>query len=245
MINKIKFWKEWKNKTDLEKSAIKSLKAGKKIILDNLPKEEIVSIYIKGSFPRREMNGKSDVDIVVILKTIKYLQKINKLEKKYKQEYQPEIQFIVYSLWELKTGKKLKNKGKNKASTSRVVKHLNNYYLIYGKALEEEKLFYRSDEKDLDLMIKVFKEKFLMDYQEKRFGFSEIIKQVFWLVENEEKTKGNNPPHNWKKLAESIEDNDNIIHDALELRLNPTKDKKIRRNFIIKLKKYLKVLEKN
>ncbi len=59
---KQEFYQDWKRKTRLEESAIKSLKEGRKIILNNLPKEQIVAIYAKGSFPRREMNKNSDVD---------------------------------------------------------------------------------------------------------------------------------------------------------------------------------------
>ena len=53
MKNK-QFWKNWKNLTKLEKSAIKSIKTGKRIIFKNIPKKEIKSIYLKGSFIRRE-----------------------------------------------------------------------------------------------------------------------------------------------------------------------------------------------
>ena len=78
---KNEFWKDWKRITKLEEAAIKSLKTARKIILDNLPKEQIVAIYAKGSFVRREMNKKSDVDTITILKERRYLKKLQKLEK--------------------------------------------------------------------------------------------------------------------------------------------------------------------
>jgi predicted nucleotidyltransferase len=70
-VSKCEFWKDWKKKTKLEKSAIESLKIAKKIILSEIPKEKIVAIYVKGSFVRREMDEKSDVDTAIILKESK------------------------------------------------------------------------------------------------------------------------------------------------------------------------------
>ena len=55
------FWDSWKRKTKQEERAIAALKKVKKLIIENL-KDEIIAIYVKGSFIRREMNAKSDVD---------------------------------------------------------------------------------------------------------------------------------------------------------------------------------------
>ena len=98
MVN-YEFWKDWKRKTKLEESAIKSIKIARKIILSEIPKEQIVAIYAKGSFVRREMNKKSDVDTVTILKESKYLKNLKKLEEKYRDQYKTKIQFSGYSLW--------------------------------------------------------------------------------------------------------------------------------------------------
>ncbi|MFH1917101.1 MAG: hypothetical protein ABIJ21_07610 [Nanoarchaeota archaeon] len=65
------FWTAWKNMSPLEKKGIHSLQAAKRIILKHIPKDEIIAIYAKGSFVRREMTDKSDVDTVTILKTLK------------------------------------------------------------------------------------------------------------------------------------------------------------------------------
>lgn len=237
------FWKDWKRKTKLEEAAIKSIKSTKRIILKEIPKEEIIAICVKGSFVRREMNKKSDVDTVTILKTREYLPKLKKLEEKYRDEFEPKLQIVGYSLWELKTGKRTKFKGENKASSSRFVKHLNEYRIIYGKTLQSEQFFTRSDKEDLQGMVGAFRKLFLPALERKEFSFSEVAKQVFWLVENEQKLKGKNPPHHWRKLAKSIKDKNHIIHDALRVRLKPTKDKKERAKFIRKLNKYLLELD--
>ena len=238
------FYTLWKRKTKLEERAIKSLKAAKKIILNNILKKEIIAIYAKGSFVRREMNKKSDVDTVTVLKTSKYLPKLKKLEGVYRKKFKPEIQILGYSLWELKTGKRTKWRGKNKLSSSRFVKHLEHYKIIYGKSLEAEQLFRRSDKEDLKGMAGATKKIFLPAFKEKKFGFAEIAKQVFWLVENEQKVRGKNPPHHWKKLDKSIKDKRHIIHLTYKYRLNKPKDKKLRKKFIDKLNKYLKSLER-
>ncbi len=233
------FYNSWKRKTKLEEMGIKSLKSAKKIILDNIPKKEIVAIYVKGSFVRREMNKKSDVDTVTILKTSKYLPKLKKLEGKYRTKFKPQLQIAGYSLWELKTGKKTKSRKKVSASTSRFVKHLPHHELIYGRLLNIKDLHVGDDKKALKGMVGAFRKYFLPGYKNKKMGFSEIAKQVFWLVENEQKARGKNPPHNWKKLVKSIKDKNHIIHDALRFRLKPTKDKRKRNAFIRKLNRYL------
>ncbi|HKL23843.1 MAG TPA: nucleotidyltransferase domain-containing protein, partial [Candidatus Nanoarchaeia archaeon] len=75
-------WKYWKNKTQLEKDAIDSMLKAKDYILKNIPKKEIVSIYVYGSFVRREMTKDSDVDLFVILKSHKYLSFSEKITMK-------------------------------------------------------------------------------------------------------------------------------------------------------------------
>lgn len=238
------FWRDWKRKTKLEKAAIKSLKSGKKIILKNIPKDQIIAIYVKGSFVRREMNKKSDVDTFTILRTSKYLPKLIKLEERYRKEFKPSIQFTGYSILELKSGKRSKSGKKMRASPGRAVKHLKHYKHLYGTLLNPEEFPTKTDKKDLENLIRVFKNLFLPLYKKKKFGFSEISKQVFWLVENEQKFRGKNPPHNWKKLTRSIKDKNHIIHNTLRFRLKPTKDKRTRLKYIQKLEKYLKKLEK-
>jgi len=238
------FWKDWTKKTKLEESAIKSLKLAKKLLFQNISKKEIISVYVKGSFVRREMNRKSDVDIIIILVKSKFLKKLKKLDEKYYSKYKPQIQFSGYSLWELKYNKRSKTGKKFRAAPSRAVQHLEHYGLIYGKMLRKADFHQGPDKGHLRGMLYAFKEIFFPKYKEKKFGFSEIVKQVFWLVENEQIWKGKTPPHNWKKLAKSIRDKNHIIHDTLKFRLKPTNDKKERAKFIIKLNKHLSELNK-
>ena len=243
MVN-YEFWKDWKRKTKLEESAIKSLKTARKIILQNIPKDEVVSIYAKGSFVRRELNKKSDVDTSTIVKHSKWLKKLKQLQKKYRNKYELKLDFTGYSLWELKNNKKAKIGKADRPAPSRAVQHLEHYKLIYGKSLKKEEFYQGDDKKRIKAMINVFRTLFLPGYKEKKFGFSDIIKQTFWLVENEQKARGKNPPHHFGKMAKFIKDDKHIIHDVVKFRKKPTKDKKERSKFIKKLNKYLSDLEK-
>ena len=242
--NRYEFWRGWKRKTELEEAAIKSIKIAKRLILRTIPRNETVSIYAKGSFVRREMNKKSDVDTVTIVKHSRALMKIRWLEKRYREKYKPQIQFTGYSIWELKNNKRTKSGKKLSPSPSRTVTHLDHYKLLYGKNLRKEDFNQGSVIGHLKGLLFAFNNLFIPGYNEGKFGFSEVAKQVFWLVELEQILKGKNPPNNWKRLARSIMDQNHIIHDALRFRLEPTKDKKARERFMVKLQKYLKQLER-
>lgn len=237
-------WKNWKNLTSLERSAIENIKIAKSLILKNVPKFEIVSIYLKGSFIRREMNEESDLDIFVVVKSAKSLGFLKKL-RNIKTFNKPRPQIGGHCLWELKTGKKLKSRdGKLKGSPTRAAIHLPFFKLIYGREIEPNELNFGDDKKRLNGMIRLIKDTLLPMYERGEWDFSNIIKPVFWLVENSERAKGKVPPHSWKNLAKSIKDKDHIIHKTLDLRLHPTKDKRIRKEYIKELKKYIELLEK-
>ena len=237
------FWKNWKNKSKLEITAINSIKKAKNLLLKNIPKKQITSIYIKGSFVRRELTKTSDVDIVPIVKDSRYLKKILKLQKEYSKEIAPS-ELLPHSIREFKENKRFLMAEGPKAHPNLFIKRLKYYNLIYGKPLDVGKFSVRSDEQRFSGLIKAFKELFIPLYNQKKLDFPQIVKQVFWLVDMEERIKGREPPHSWKKLAKSIKNKNHIIHDALKFRLNPTKDKKERDKFIRKLNKYITNLSK-
>lgn len=239
-------WRAWKKKTKREKAAIASLKEGKKIILENIPKKNIIAIYVKGSFIRREMNEKSDVDLLTIVDDNRVINKIEKIEKKYRNEFKPKIQITGLSITELRTGKRYitKNQSRPKAHPSRILKQIDEFILLHGKSLDTKKFKKRTDKKDLMHLVKAFGTMCLPNYLLGKIGFDEIVKQVFWLVELDEKYKGNHPPHGFKKLAKSIKDKDHIVKLALKCRNKKTKDLNDRKQFIEKLRKYLDNLKK-
>lgn len=238
------FWKDWKRKTKLEEAGIKSLKWAKKIILDNIPKSKIIAIYVGGSFVRREMTKKSDVDTWTIITDNKLLKKFDELAEKYRYSCKPPISLSALSLWELEKDKRYLRPTKPRASPSRFIKKIHNYKLIYGKPLKPKKYPIRTDVEDLKDLIGAFHKTFLPLYEQRKFGFAQLLNQVFWLADLEQRVKGKTPPHSWKELAKSIKDKRHIIHEALRFRVKGIKDKKKRARFIILLKKYLNKLEK-
>lgn len=234
------FYQNWKRKTKLEERAIKSLLVAKKLILNNIPKKQIIAIYAFGSFVRREMNEKSDVDIKVILKESHFVRKMDKLENKYKNKFKPDINISSYSLWELKTGKRLKT-NKLKTPSSKFLKRLDDFELIYGKKPNVKEFKLRKDVDDFKGMIWAFKKLFLPGFKKGKFGFQGILKQIFWLTEYELRIQNKKPPHSWKKMAKLLPKN-HIMNEALKLRKLRPKDKKTRKNFIRKIEHHIKKL---
>ena len=222
-----KFWKDWQKITKLEETAIESIKKAKKILLQLVPKDRIMAIYVKGSFVRREMVKKSDVDIVLIVKDLKTKKEIQRLDKERGTFYRPS-ELLPKTVQELK-------------SPNPFIDRLNSYKLIYGKSLKTSEFPFRNKKERLKGLIKAFNNEFLPNYEKGTFGFSELVKQVFWLTDLEEQINGKKVAVSWKELTNSIRFKNHIIHDALKFRLHPTKDKIKRRIFIVKLRKHLEL----
>jgi len=237
------FWRDWNNKTKIEKIAIESLRKAERILFENIPKEKIYAIYVKGSFVRREMNKKSDVDIVPITYDNKTLEKIMKLEETKGYLYKPS-ELLPHSLKEFEQGKRYLKYGSPKGGVDVTLRNLYKYKLIYGQPIDINKYSIRSDLEFLNDHINAFKTVFIPMYKEKKFGFSEIMKQVFFLVEREERIICKETPDSWKALANSIKDEKHIIHDVLKYRLHPTKDLEVRAKLLEKLQQYLRRLSK-
>ncbi|VVB81479.1 Uncharacterised protein [uncultured archaeon] len=224
----IEFWKSWKL-TPLEKSGVKSLKSGLKVVLKKVPK--VVAVYAGGSFVRREMNAKSDVDVWVITSDLRSQKIVEKLSF-------PMVGFSGYALQELKSGKQSAFRSRLMISPMRFVKYLPNFRLIYGKPLG--KFPVRSDVEDLKALISVFRTKFLPLYASGKFSFQSVLKQVFWLADLELKLKGKHPPHSWKAIA-LMTGKDHIACLAWKLRGRHSSDR-VKKLFIARLKKYLEGL---
>ncbi|MDO8517436.1 MAG: nucleotidyltransferase domain-containing protein [Nanoarchaeota archaeon] len=237
------FWNNWKNKTEIEERAIVALKKARQIILKNVPLEELIAIYVKGSFVRRELNEKSDIDTVTILKTNKYRKKIEELDKEYKSKEIPRLEFSSFSLWELENNKHFYTDSKLRASPDRFVIRISCYKLIYGKQLDTSKFKVRNSEESLKDLKNAFYKSFIPLYNQKKFDFQEIIKQVFWLIELEEQRKGKKCKNSWKELDNSIKDKNHLVHESYRLRLNPPKDQNIKEDYIKQLTTYLEELK--
>lgn len=247
------FFDEWKNKTEIERRAIESFRKGLELILQTVPRDELVSVYAKGSFIMREMNEKSDIDFVTVLRSTKYASRLKKLHQEYAHKISPEVQLNpCYSLWELKTGKKRKIAPPNQHPGS-VVNHLDDFKLVYGEHLDKTDFKGRDPEKDMKALARVIYETFIPNVEKKfrgdathdtSMGFSSLLKSVLWLAESELKNKQVSYEYSYAGIDKAVSDPRHIAHDAYRLRQNPTKDEKVRKEFVEKLKKHCEGLLK-
>jgi hypothetical protein len=238
---KYDFWKNWKNKTEIEKKAIKSVEIARYLVVNSIPKDKLVAIYIKGSFTRREMKKGSDVDMVPIVAENKYQGAVFGVNS-------PEIEPVIVvplSLWEFKHNKlwtKSNRKPDLRAKPDRLLKKIKECKLIYGKPLNPKNYPIRDDKTTLKEEIRIIKNGYIPFYEKREIKFESLLKEVFWLVELEQTVFGKKVKHSFDGITKSVDDVNHIIHDAFDLRKNPSKSKE--NKFILKLKKHLEELEK-
>lgn len=238
------FLQEWKNITPLELKGIETLKRGMKLIFENIPQSKIIAIYLKGSFLRREMNARSDIDVSIIINDEKYLGVINELQHKYGNSKELNFGFGGYAIEELKTGK-LSSLGKNmRMGVARFVRFVPSYRLIYGEKLDLRDLYKKTDLQHLQTYIKVFYTLFLPWYEEKKVDFQGLLKQSLWLFELEASVKNNKFKFtSWKELVKCF-NKEHIIYRVLKLRESNEKDINIQNDFVQDLKKYIDKISK-
>ncbi len=243
MIN-YNFWEQWTNKTELEEKAIASVQKARDLVINSVPPKALVAIYIKGSFTRREMNEGSDVDVVPIVCENKYEGNIFGVNC-------PEIDPVVVvplSLEELKANK-LSSEGNYtpdlRAEPDLFLWKLDQYRLIYGKALHPQDFPLRSKEQIVYDEINKIKNGYIPAYRDGTIDFQPLLKEVFWLVEWQQEAQGQNIEHSFKGITKTISDRTHIIYDALQLRENAPITKARERKFISKLERYLNLLERN
>lgn len=237
MIND--FWRNYKNKSEIEKNAVSSINRTIKFLFDNIPKNKIISIYIKGTFVTREMNEKSDVDIVPILKDDKTLKKLQLVRNENKEILKP-AELLPISLTELKNNKNAKHRGPLKGKPDTFLRDLEHYKLVYGIKLNKLDYPMRKADQMFKHEVETIKNQSIPLYKKGEYGFQQLIKQVFWMVHHEKRLLGKNPPRTWKGLNSFVKDKKNIIHRAYYFRMHPTKDKRKRNAFILFLERYLK-----
>ena len=248
------FFDEWKDKTEIEKKAIKSLKMGLELLLETVPRNELVAVYVKGSFLTREMNEKSDVDFVTILRTGKYVKALKELHQQYANHFSPSLQLNpAYTLHELRASKRRKQNPPN-THPSRFVKHITDFKIVYGKELTPTNFRARPDEKDILGSAKFLIKEMIPELEKKQrgkphrqeiAGFSSILKATLWLAESELRYARIPYEFSYSGINNAMKNPHHIVHQAYDLRLHPTKDKITRRRFIEELKQHLqKVLTK-
>lgn len=238
------FLYNWKNLKDLEGNGIQILKEGIDIIFKEIPKENIIAIYLKGSFSRREMNKGSDVDVGVIVNSDFALKKLNELQIEYRESKKLNFEFSGYSITELKTGK-LSDFGKSKRpGPGRFVRLIPSYILIYGEPLDINELSRKSDLEYLRNVIKLFYNLFFPNYEKGDLTFEHFLKQLLWLIELEVSVKNQHFRFStWSDLVNHCEKN-HIINDLVRLRQIERVNLREEKEVIMKSKIYVNQLQK-
>ena len=129
------FWKTWKRTSKLERRAIKGVLAAKRILLQNIPRKKLVALYVKGSFVRREMLPRSDVDMVPIVNDNRYLNRIIAIDKEKRHLYAP-AELLPLSLWEIKHWKRYSHRNEKGPKGAPSIDQFSTYKLIWGKELD-------------------------------------------------------------------------------------------------------------
>lgn len=224
----MEFWNKWKL-TALEKKAIISIKKAIKILFKEIPSDKIYAIYIKGSFVRRELIPKSDVDIVPITYTSKDAKKITKLQELKGNTFAP-AELLPHSLEEFETGKKIS--GMTRPDV--LLRELHTYKKIYGKNIDVSLYAMRSDEEFFKDFLNAFHKKFIPMYKQKKMSFWNLSKQMIHLAEKEERFLGREPPCTWKSFARRKA----IVRKMYEYRTHRKNEQELYQDVLKYLKKY-------
>ncbi len=236
------FWDEWENKTEIEERAINLVKRARELVIQVVPKNVLVAIYIKGSFIRREMKEGSDVDMVPIVTEDKYQGAVFSVNR---PEIDP-VMVVPLSIRELQKNQ-LSTKSDHtldlRAEPDLFLKKLLECRLVYGTPLNPKEFPIREEKEILKAAIKKIKEGYIPAHKAGRIGFKPLLKEVFWLVELEQSIRGKNVTHSFAGIVKSVGKKQHIIHRAFAFRKDPDKSKAEKKAFIQLLKKHLDALE--
>ncbi|PJC01385.1 MAG: hypothetical protein CO073_03685 [Candidatus Komeilibacteria bacterium CG_4_9_14_0_8_um_filter_36_9] len=238
--NNYDFWSEWSDITEIEQRAIESVQKARELIINSVPAETLVAIYIKGSFVRREMKQGSDIDIVPIVNDDKYQKDIFLINT---QNIDPAI-VVPLSLSEFKNNKlhtKSEFQPDLRAKPDRLLKKLDQCRLIYGDPLTIEDYPIRTDPEVLRDEINTMQKGYIPLYQKGKIFFEPLLKEVFWLTEVELNIAGIEVQHSFFDIANAVKDPSHIIHEAYQFRKNTKREGQA--EFIENLLNYLKKYE--
>lgn len=239
MKNNYDFWKNWKDKTPIEKEAIKSVEKARDLIIKSIPEKELVAIYIKGSFARKEMKKGSDVDVVPIVTKNRYEGDIFEVNS---FDVYPSI-VVPLSLWELKHNK-LNTKSDHqvdlRAKPDILLRKLSDCRLIYGTPLNPKEFKIRTNAQVLKDEIEVLKKGYIPYFEEGEIPFEPLLKEVFWLTEIELINSGKRFQSSFEGIKKAVENKSHIVHLAYKLRKKKTITKFDERAFVRLLMEYLK-----
>ncbi len=175
------------------------------------------------------MNKKSDVDIVPILRDNRTLKKLQSVRNENKEMLRP-AELLPISLTELKHNKNAKHRGPLRGRPDTFLRDLEHYELIYGKKLSKSDYPSRNSDKMFSDEIKTLIYQTIPLHKKGKYGFLQLIKQVFWICFHEQKKLGKSLPRTWKGLNKFVDDKNHksIKQVTLECILQKTKEKEER-----------------
>ncbi len=229
------FWESWENITPIESKAIEAVKHARDLIIATVPKENLIAIYIKGSFVRREMKEGSDVDMVPIVRNNEDEDAVFALNG---SAIEP-VAAIPLSLWEFEHNQLATPTDIQpdlRAKPDRMLAKLNECQIIYGTPLNPAEFPQRDLEQTIQDEIKVILNGYIPAWENKQIDFKTLIKEFFWLVSMQQENRGELPTHSFEQIA-ARESSDHLIQTALKYRKENFIDNESL--FVDELKKYL------
>jgi len=205
-------------------------------VIKAVPKDQLVAIYIKGSFVRREMKSGSDVDMVPIVLSDQYQADVFGVNG---PDLYP-VCTVPLSIGELEDNKlhtKFDMPVDLRAKPDRMLKMLEECRLVYGKPLNPLEFPIRSNEDVYRDEVEVIKNGYIPYFEAEKIDFDPLLKEFFWLVEGELELKGIKPRHSFAEITKSVKDPNHLIHEAWNLKQQRTKKDELK--FVAKLRAYL------
>jgi hypothetical protein len=231
------FWDKWPNITAIEKRAITATTKARSKVISSTPSGELVAIYIKGSFIRREMNDQSDVDMVPIVKHTAAEGKVFSVND---DDIYP-VMVVPLSIEELKRNELMTKSGQSidlRAKPDRFLRMINECRLIFGEPLAPSDYPIRSDLQSYRDEVEIIKNGYIPLFLDGQIDFSPLLKEFFWMTEMELAVQGIKTPHTFTGIATGAP-KDHLIHEALRLRQNDHLNKATEKTFVNKLLEYI------
>ena len=231
------FWTSWSNINPTEQKAINATIKARKLVVQSVPAETLVAVYIKGSFPRREMNSRSDVDMVPIVTKTKFegsIFGVNRLE------ISP-VMVVPLSIEEFRTNSLATKSDQSfdlRAKPDRFLRTIDRYQLIYGTPLDPSGYPIRSDLEAYHDDVDIIKNGYLPLFLKGEISFGPLLKKFFWMTEMELAGQGIVVPHTFTGIAGGA-NKSHLIQEALRLRQQDKISRAEELEFVKKLQAWL------
>ena len=250
MARLYKFWRFWIRKTEQERSFIIATIGYTEELLKRVNEQNLISIYIHGSFPRRDLRRGSDIDYVVITDDNVDLAKLKDLGKYFSNEYKRKLDVDInlnfYTITELRTGTfQHNNSFGRRLPPWKFIDHLSSSQIFYGQKLHENDFYQKKPDEKLkiawELAAKYLNESWGDKEVSRLVLVSKFVMELIYQIEN---YRGSVRTKYIKKdLVKWFESNeDHIIHLLWQVIHNKEKyaNKKERDRVFEKIRYFLK-----